>query len=192
MFLLREGCRYLSGRVRSTWPAAGGGTGRHGRLFRVSLLGESVRLSMDHLEELRRLPSSDSYRQLTEFDAAYCIDLDRFWKRLAPLMDAAAFPVNPITGGSPFPDERRAWTKGPVARWLSVQEVALVAGHLNRTSYDVLVSHIRAVLEAGSSSYVDDEWVAEVETLLAEPYRELVDFYKAAAIHGQCTIFWAA
>ncbi|GLY23724.1 hypothetical protein Misp04_34560 [Micromonospora sp. NBRC 101691] len=181
----------------------------------MSVLGESVRLSAEHLEELRRLSSIDAFWRLTKFEPTCRIDLDRFWKRLAPLMDAVAFPINPITGGSPFPDELRAWTEGCGSWWLSVQEVAVVARCLGRTSYEVLTPHIRAVLEAEDVVYADldvdspnygkllppeeasrmrvtDETVAAVEELLVEPYRELVEFFEAAASHGQCTIFWAA
>ncbi|WP_327027816.1 hypothetical protein OG989_18810 [Micromonospora sp. NBC_01740] len=181
----------------------------------MGVQAEFVRLDADLLNDIRQLASIDAYRQLTDFDPIYCLDLDRAWRRLAPLMAAASFPINPITDGSPFPDEQRAWREGPGSRWLGVQDVALAAAHLSRTPYSVLAPLVRSVVEAEEGVHVNldvespdygkplspdeasrivvgEEVVRELTELLAEPYRDLCKFFDLAALDGQCTIFWAA
>ncbi|WP_308159750.1 DUF1877 family protein [Micromonospora sp. C81] len=178
------------------------------------MLGDLARLSIDELEEIRRLRVADAYDRLADFDPVRRLDLDRDWRRLAALMDAAGFPINPITGGSLFPDERRAWGDEIRSRHLNVDEVAQGAEHLNRVSFDLLAPHMRSVLEAEGGQHVDldpsspdhlkaialseqgriaipDEVVHDATQVVGERYHRLVAFFDAAARHNQCTVFWA-
>ncbi|MGC5332466.1 DUF1877 family protein [Micromonospora sp. DT62] len=166
----------------------------------MSVLGDFARLSPEQLEEFRTMPSVDAYSQLADFDEPGCrLDLDRTWSRLAFLIDAAHLPINPITVGSFFPDERTAWGQDGDSRSLTPEQVAQAAVHLMSTPFDVLAPHVRAALTAEyrgplnrkQSRYVSDilPWITEH---LAAHYRALVEFFDAAARNNQCTVFWAA
>lgn len=180
----------------------------------MSVLGDFVRLDPQLLEQIRATPR-DAYARLSDFDEASRLDLDRAWRRLAALMAAARFPINPIAAGSAFPDERTSWGAEADSRSLTVPEVAQAAAHLNQIPFDVLKPHLRSVLEAEDGVYVNldptspryleppppeeaarirvpDERLRDIEFLLAEHYQALVTFFDVAAKNGECTVFWAA
>ncbi|WP_406045728.1 hypothetical protein OG799_15370 [Micromonospora sp. NBC_00898] len=130
-------------------------------------------------------------------------------------MDAAHFPINPVTAGSLYPDERTSWGARADSRSLTVEEVARAAAHLSQTPFDVLRPQLRQVLEEeegilvnldpASPHYLEplspeeaaqvrmsDVTVRNIELILADRYEALVVFFDAAAGAGQCTVFWAA
>ena len=172
----------------------------------MSWLGEFRRLPVVLLEEIRAAPQ-EAYDRVAVLDDM--LDLDRAWQRLAALMDRADFPLNPISAGALFPDERHAFGRDGDSRALTPEQVAMAAAHFSRTPFDVLAVHLRPLLDseqwvpipdpllappapAEVGTYrVDDETERAIRRTLAASYRELVAFFAAAAKHRQCTVFWA-
>ncbi|GAA0466358.1 hypothetical protein Ade02nite_46750 [Paractinoplanes deccanensis] len=169
----------------------------------MSVLGEFRRVAPEELERIRAVP--ELARDRADRLPAW-LDLDRAWERLAALMDRAGFPVNPISGGEPFPDERHAF-----GRSLTPAQVATAATHLARTPFGELEPHLRPLLDGegwfqlpeqpllepfvpteADFHPVDDETARAIRDTLAEAYAELAQFFTAAARDGQCTVFWAA
>ncbi|WP_406062946.1 DUF1877 family protein [Micromonospora sp. NBC_00860] len=180
----------------------------------MSVLGDFVRLDPETLTQLRSTPV-EAYERLTLFPEAARLDLGQAWRRLAALMDAAHFPINPITAGSLYPDERHAWGAQADSRCLGVEEVSRSSLHLSRTPFDVLTPHLRQILEEEQGILVDldpaspqyleplsaemaadgpmsNEEIHNIQLVLADRYEALVAFFGAAAKGGQCTVFWAA
>jgi hypothetical protein len=175
----------------------------------VSWLGEFRRVSAVLLEEIRATPE-EAYDRVAILDDM--LDLDRAWQRLAALMDRAEFPLNPITAGTPYPDERHAFGRDADSRALTTEQVAAAAEHLSLTAFAVLGAHLRPLLDAEAWIPIPDPNApmlgvsppAEVDTYqvsaeterairstLAASYAEMVTFFAVAAEEGQCTVFWA-
>jgi hypothetical protein len=161
------------------------------------------------LEEIRATPEDAYARVLALPDM---LDLDRAWQRLAALMDAAKFPLNPITAGELFPDERHSFGRDGDSRALSPEQVAAAAAHLIKTPFSELAPHLRPLLDAeprfplpdpraplleplaplDPESYrVDEETERAIRKTLEKSYSELVSFFREAAERGECTVFWA-
>lgn len=159
----------------------------------MSVLGDFVRMEPDQLEEIRSTPE-DAYDRLTFFDPACKLDLDRAWSRLAFVMDAAGFPLNPITAGRLFPDVDSAWGAELDSRSLNADQVATASAFLRHTPFEVLAPYVPAAYAAEGRINTDPgpEILAAVHDQLASRYRALVEFFDAAAREGQCTVFWAA
>lgn len=168
----------------------------------MSQLGEFRRLSPEMLEELRPHSGLEAYDRVARLDDM--LDLDRAWRWLAALADRAAFPVNPITAGVPFPDERRAWGNEVASRLLDPERVAAAAAHLANTPFEILETHLRPLLDFEAQApvpgqppnadaevvRVDEEREQAIRNTLARSYDEMVSFFESAAKAGQCTIFW--
>ncbi|GAA2649547.1 DUF1877 family protein [Paractinoplanes durhamensis] len=168
----------------------------------MSWLGEFRRVPAARLEEIRARPA-DAYDRIVAL--AGMLDLDRAWQRLSALMDRAGFPVNPIAGGTPFPDASHAFGREGDSRALSADQVAAAAAHLARTPFDELAVHLRAQLESEEwvaikelawppepvAYQVDEEMERALLDTLAESYKELVAFFAEAAAEQECTVFWA-
>ncbi|XVV15301.1 DUF1877 family protein [Actinoplanes sp. CA-131856] len=174
----------------------------------MSVLGEFRRVSPAVLEEIRADPERawDQVDRLPDD-----LDLDRAWERLATLMDKAGFPLNPISGGTLFPDEAHAFGRDGDSRALTPAQVAEVAARLSRTPFTDLEPHLRPMLDAEGWFQlpeppllepftptevdfhpVDDETAQAIRNTLAEAYDELAEFFTAAAQNNQSTVFWAA
>ena len=181
----------------------------------MSELGDFVRLSPALLEEIRAVPQTSYFRLTEEFGPPERLELDWEWRPFAGLMDAAGFPINPVTSGSIFPDERMSFGAQSDSRSLSPAQVARAADLLERTPFDVLAVHLRAVLEDQATETVDydptsptyrqplppgrlvrpqlpEELVEDRRVQLAARYPDLVAFFRTAAANGECTVFWAA
>ncbi|MFF5081586.1 DUF1877 family protein [Actinoplanes sp. NPDC000266] len=158
----------------------------------MSVLGEFRRMPPAHLEEIKAGPENAWDRVSVLSDM---LDLDREWRRLAELMDRAGFPLNPVTGGAPFPDERCDFGLS-----LTAEQVKAAAEHLAVTPFGALEVHLRPLLEAEAPgpalepvvSPVDEGRARAIRDRLALAYLLLVGFYRTAAAEGQCTVFWAA
>lgn len=162
----------------------------------MSVLGDLARLDPDLLEELRAAPD-EAYGHLLDMAPEYRLDLDRDWVVLSFLMDAAEFPLNPVTAGDPFPDQDTAWgARGdcPLSRSLAPSDVARAADLLHGTPFDLLEPHLPAALAVHNRLGVPltTERVENIRRLLAQRYGALVTFFGSAAKNGQCTVFWAA
>lgn len=180
----------------------------------MSCLGDFVRLDAADLERIRTGPD-DAYAVLCALEHPEKLDLDRAWQRLGVLLDAAGLPVNPITAGTPFPDEDSAWGENADSRSLTPGEVSRAAAGLRQTSFADLEAHLPAVLAAEDWVHLDDdpasptfmtpipleqsgpvvipeETVRDITVSLAARYVELVAFFEEAATREQCTVFWAA
>ncbi|HJP76213.1 MAG TPA: hypothetical protein VJ914_18230 [Pseudonocardiaceae bacterium] len=121
----------------------------------MSVLGEVARISPDELDRLRLDGGAYDY-----------LDGLRF------VMDAAGFPVNPIGGGRPYPDERSAWGHGMP----------------NTTSCALTADEVRQV--AARASY---DWSSHAVQMNAARYYGMLDaIFQEAATYGECTVFWAA
>ena len=169
----------------------------------MSVLGEYRRLTPEALAEHRADPGR-AYERIVELGDE--LDLDRSWARLAALLELAEFPVNPVTGGSPFPDEQSTWD----ARALDAGQVATAAAHLRRTPFEVLGRHLRPLLDGEDwrvlppQPLIDLSWEElprcradeatelAIRQTLAAAYDSLVRYFGEAAERGQCTVFWAA
>ena len=170
----------------------------------MSVLGDFVRLSPALLEEIRAVPETAYLRMTGEFGAPERLELDWEWRPYAGLFDAAGFPLNPVSSGSPYPDERSAFGAEGDAHSLSVLEVVQAADLLSRTPFEVLEVHLRAVLEDQATVTIDydytspgyhqplapekvvrphlpDDLVHDRRVQLAERYGYLVAFFRAAA-----------
>ncbi|MDI6103851.1 DUF1877 family protein [Actinoplanes sp. NEAU-A12] len=173
----------------------------------MSLLGEFRRLPADLLEEIRATPR-DAYDRLADLDDM--LDLDRSWERLAKLIDRTGFPLNPITAGTPFPDEHHAFGRAGGSRALTIEEVAAAAERLSQVPFDVLQANLRPLLETEPISPQSFEsqmlgWPFDprldvnrlkaereqaVRITLAGSYSDLVRFFCVAAEKQDCTVFW--
>jgi hypothetical protein len=163
----------------------------------MSQLGDLVRLS----PALRAEITSDlrtAYDRMTgEFEAPQRLELDWEWGPFTGLMELAGWPVNPFTGGSPFPGADDQWDD---AYTVDAAQVADVAARLRDTPFAALAPHLRTVFSGtGGREYVrsrplhpTDDWLREKHGQLAGRYAELVEFYRVAAANSECTVFWAA
>ncbi|MEU8816617.1 DUF1877 family protein [Actinoplanes sp. NPDC048796] len=152
----------------------------------MSVLGEFRRMSPALLEEIRADPAN-AWNRVGALDDM--LDLDRAWERLADLMDRSGFPLNPITGGVPFPDERHDFGSS-----LTAKQVKAAAEHLSVTPFGALEVHLRPLLETEEphGGHVDERRARAIRDRLALAYFLLVGFYRTAAAEGQATVFWAA
>ncbi|GAB1645710.1 hypothetical protein [Krasilnikovia sp. MM14-A1259] len=180
----------------------------------MSLLGDVIRLSPELREEIRA-DAATAYDRVTSFDGVERLELDWEWKVFAPLFAAAGFRVNPFRSGALFPDEETAFGALGDARSLDPDQVVEASDLLEQTPFTVLVPRLRDALVERDTVRVDfdresptygrplplqrivtptfsDEQVESYRIRLADRYDDLTNFYRAAARHGQCTIFWAA
>ncbi|WP_431896774.1 DUF1877 family protein [Micromonospora haikouensis] len=180
----------------------------------MSVLGEFVRLDPELLGQVRSTPTQ-AYDRLSRFSESSRLDLGQAWQRLAALMDAARFPLNPVSAGSVFPDECTSWGAEADSRVLTAKEVAQASAHLNQAPFEVLMPHLRQVVEGeegilvnldpGSPHYLEplspeeaakwrvpDERLRTIAPFLADRYEALVAFFDVAAKSAQCVVFWAA
>lgn len=156
-------------------------------------------MSPETLEDIRSEPPRAHDRV---HDLPDSLDVDRDWKRLAALLDLAGFPVNPMTGGEVFPDERYSWGGNGDALALTTEQVTLVADRLAGTPFDQVAQHLPHLHAQGWQSVhpdghlhpitAEEDMAAAVRERLAEAYAQLTAFFAAAAANGQRTIFWAA
>jgi hypothetical protein len=165
----------------------------------LSSLGEFRQVSPETLEDVRSEPPA-AYGRVHELEEG--LDVEGDWKRLAALMDLAGFPVNPMTGGEVFPDERWTWGGNGDARALTTEQVAAVAGRLAATPFESLGLYLSRIFEQGWTSPhpdgdvdplpVDDtERPEAIEKRLAAGWAELTAYFRQAASAGRQTIFWA-
>ncbi|MBM2617514.1 DUF1877 family protein [Actinoplanes sp. LDG1-06] len=182
----------------------------------MSLLGDLIRLSPELRDEIRSDPAT-AYDRVTTFDQPERLELDWEWKLFGPLFTIAGFRVNPFRSGVLFPDEQTAFGAHGDARCLDPAQVAEAATQLERTPFAALAPHLRDALVERDTLRVDydydyesptygqplpperivtptfpDEQIESYRTRLADPYADLTTFYRTAAHHGECTIFWAA
>lgn len=175
----------------------------------MSYLGEFRRLSPALFEDIRASPEDADHR-IAAIDEV--LDMDRAWQRLAKLMDMAEFPLNPITGGDPFPGEYHRFGRDADSRALHQEQVAAIAAQLTETPFSVLAAHLRPLLDSedwvrladpmkplldvpapgdGEPYRVDEEKERSIHHRLDKNYAELVGFFSEAAERGECTVFWA-
>ncbi|WP_246612478.1 DUF1877 family protein [Paractinoplanes bogorensis] len=161
------------------------------------MLGDLIRLSPELRDEIRADPST-AYDRATSFDGPERLELDWEWKLFGPLFTAAGFRVNPFRSGSPGVPFSGALSLEP-------NEVAEAAATLEKTPFAVHVPHLRGALVERDTVRVDHDYESPVVTptfpddevesyrsRLAPRYDDLTAFYRTAADHGECTVFWAA
>ncbi|MFI6823196.1 hypothetical protein ACIBJE_19885 [Micromonospora sp. NPDC050187] len=103
-------------------------------------------------------------------------------EQLAFLMDAAHFPINPITTGSLFPDEQTAWSRDGDSHSLIPEQVAQVAAHLKSTPFDVLAPHVRAALTAEYRGSLNEEQSRYLSDILGWATEHLAEHYRALVV----------
>jgi hypothetical protein len=150
----------------------------------MSQLGDLIRLSPRTRAEMVA-DRATTYDRMTGFAAPERLELDWEWRLFRDLMGLAGWRVNPFSGGAPFPSAESHWDDY-CAQTLDPAQVAGVAARLRDEPFATLAPHLPAALAP------DTTWLAERHELLAGRYPELVEFYRAAAENGECTVFWAA
>ena len=178
----------------------------------MSQLGDLVRLPARLRAEIVADRRTAYDRMTGEFDVPKRLALDWEWRPFRDLMELAGWRVNPFTGGSPFPGDDEHWDD---AYTLDPAQVADVAARLRDTPFGTFAPHLRTVFGEGAMLTLDgdptsptylrelpperweprrlsDDWIRDRHEQLAARYAELVEFYRAAAAGGECTVFWAA
>ena len=159
----------------------------------MSVEGDFASLTAERLEEIRATPAEAYDLVLGGVGCVGHLDIERSYRGLAILMEADGFPVNPITGGTPFPDDRHNWGTTIESRSLTVAEVARAADTLLATPYSQLERH-RYPLALGEefSRPIDEDFLDSRLTRLGQFYPLLAAFFADTAERGLCTIFWTA
>lgn len=107
------------------------------------------------------------------------------------LLDSVGIAVNPISGGSLYPDSDWPWGYDGNSRSLTAEQVRQVADFLKMTPFATLAVHLPAASRASlyGNARLD---LPVVRDRFDGLYQDLINFFDAATSANQCSVFWAA
>jgi hypothetical protein len=154
----------------------------------VSVLGSLIRVDEAELDEIRGV---GGVRQLTGH--ADQLDLGRDWDAVGYLLERGGAPVNPVRGGSDFPDSTREWSWDGPARCLDPVQVRSLSTFLRAAPYQALERYLADTATDRPSLYpANRDWRApDTARQLGEVFGRLAEFLMAAAARSQYVIFIA-
>ena len=155
----------------------------------MSTLGTLIRLDRRSFDDIRASGGSEGFHKLVSRPEPF--DIDRDWDIVRFLFDADGAPVNPISGGTDFPNSDEQWSRGGPARGFDPAEVEAIHQYLRSTSFDTLVPYLAAAAEAEPKLYpLNRDWLSPLAaSSLRTLFGELLEFYAQASANADYVVF---